>query len=280
MNSAGGLAFERPLSQPLNISTRLNVQTGDNALIAGFIATGSAAKKVLIRGIGPSLANSGVPGALQDPTLEVRASNGVLIATNDNWKIDDQTQKSQQAVIQATGAPPNDDRESALMLELAPGAFTAIERGKNGTTGVGLVEVYDLNQGADAKLANISTRGFVSGGDSVMIGGFIIGAGNGAARVIVRAIGPSLTGAGVANALPDPSLELHDGNGAIVASNDNWKTAQRAEIEATSIPPTNDLEASIVVTLPSGNYTAIVAGQNSSTGVALVEAYNLRTPLL
>lgn len=282
VSSASGLAFERPLSQPLNISTRLNIQTGDNVLIAGFIASGTVAKKLLVRGIGPSLTNSGVPGALQDPTLEVRASNGVLIATNDNWKIDDKTLQSQQSAVQATGAPPTDDRESALALELelAPGAYTAIERGKRNTTGVGLVEVYDLNQTADSKLANISTRGFVAGGDSVMIGGFIIGAGNGASKVIVRAIGPSLAAAGITNPLPDPFLEIHNGNGALLVSNDNWKTTQQAEIEASGVPPTNDLEASIVTTLPIGNYTAIVSGQNNSTGVALVEAYNLRTPLL
>jgi sugar lactone lactonase YvrE len=274
------LAFEPPLSQPLNISTRVNVQTGDNALIGGFIATGSAPKKLMVRAIGPSLSNFGIPGTLQDTTLEVRAANGSLIASNDNWKINEQTNQSQQAVIQATGLAPSDDRESAVIVDVAPAAFTAIVRGKNNTTGVGLVEIYDLNQTADSRLANISSRALVETGSNVMIGGFIVGSGNGAARVVARAIGPSLTGLGITNALADPTLELRDGNGAIVEVNDDWKLSNHfdagQEVITAGLAPTNDRESAVLVTLPNGNYTVIVAGYNGATGVGLVEIYNLR----
>jgi hypothetical protein len=142
------------------------------------------------------------------------------------------------------------------------------------------VEFYDLAQGANSKLANISTRGFVDTGDNAMIGGFIVGggSGDGTTRVIVRALGPSIP---VAGALGDPTLELRNSSGTLVDSNDNWKTrpdgsSQQAAIEATTIPPTNDLESALVATLVPGNYTAIVRGKNDTTGVALVEAYNIQ----
>jgi hypothetical protein len=276
------------LSQPLNISTRLNVQTVDNVLIAGFIATGTVGKKVLVRGIGPSLPTFDMPGPLQDPVLELHGPDGTLMASNDNWKINDETHQSQEALILATGLPPADDRESALLLELPPNGFTAILRGKNDTTGVGLMEIYDLNHTADALLANISSRGFLdTGSNGAMIAGFIIGAGNGAAKVLVRGLGPSLAALGIANYLANPNVEVRDINGATVAANDDWKSSpggtglsQQAEIESTGAPPSNDLESALVVTLPVGNYTAIVAGPNpgsaNSTGVAVVEVYNLR----
>jgi hypothetical protein len=268
------------LSQALNISTRVKVQAGDNALIGGFIATGTAPKKLMVRAIGPSLSNFGVPGTLQDTTLEVRASNGTLLASNDNWKINDQTNQSQQAAIQATGLAPSDDHEAALMLELAPGAFTAVVRGKNNTTGVGLVEIYDLNQTADSRLANISTRAFVETGDNVMIGGFIVGSGNGAAKVVVRAIGPSLSALGISNALEDPNLQLRDANGGVVESNDDWQLSNHfdagQEVATAGLAPTHQRESAMLVTLPNGNYTAIVAGYNGGTGVGVVEVYNLR----
>jgi hypothetical protein len=187
---------------------------------------------------------------------------------------------SAELEIEATTIAPTNDLESAILVTLSPGAYTAILAGKNGGTGVGLVEVYDLAQGANSQLANISTRGFVDTGDNVMIGGFIVGGGSplGTTRVIVRALGPSVP---VAGALSDPTLELRDGSGTLVASNDNWKTrpdgsSQQAEIEATTIPPTNDLESALVQTLPPGNYTAIVRGANNTTGVGLVEVYNLQ----
>lgn len=206
---------------------------------------------------------------------------GTTLATNDNWKTKP-AGTSQQAEVAATTIAPTNDLESAIVRTLSPGAYTAVLAGKNAGTGVGLVEVYDLASGAKSELANISTRGFVDTGANVMIGGLIIGGGaGGGARVIVRALGPSLAGAGVPGALPDPTLELHDGNGAILATNDNWKInyqtslSQEAEVRATTLPPTNDLEAAIVTTLAPGPYTAIVRGRNNTTGVALVETYNL-----
>jgi WD40 repeat protein len=260
----------------LNISTRMRVLTGEQVLIAGFIITGTDPKKVIIRGIGPSLKGVGI--TLSDPTLELHQGSTTL-ATNDNWKINDQTGQSQQAEIEATTIPPKNDLESAIVMTLSPGAYTAILAGKNGGTGVGLVEVYDLDQAANSKLANISTRGFVDTDNNVMIGGLIIGNGSGGtAKVIVRALGPSVP---VAGALADPTLELHNGSGTTIATNDNWKkrpdgSSQQAEIEATTIPPPNDLESALVATLAPGNYTAIVRGKNNTTGVGLVEVYNLQ----
>jgi hypothetical protein len=210
--------------------------------------------------------------------LELHQGSTTL-ATNDNWKVNDQTGKSQQAEIEATTIPPKNDLESAIVMTLSPGAYTAILAGKNGGTGVGLVEVYDLDQAANSKLANISTRGFVDTDNNVMIGGLIVGNGSGGtANVIVRALGPSVP---VAGALADPTLELHNGSGTIIATNDNWKkrpdgSSQQAEIEATTIPPTKDFESALVATLAPGNYTAIVRGKNNTTGVGLVEVYNLQ----
>jgi hypothetical protein len=252
-----------------NISTRLNVGTGDNVLIGGFIITGPASKKVIIRGMGPSLSQFGVPNVLADPTLELHNSTGQVIAGDNNWR------DTQQSEIQGTELAPTNDLEAALVITLAPGGYTAIVRGVNNTTGVGLVEIYDLDSGVGSKLANISTRGLVTTGDNVMIGGAII-IGNTSASVLVRAIGPSLTNFGVPNALQDPVLELHDGNGAVLATNDNWRDTQQAEIQATGLAPTNDLESAILRTLSPGAYTATVRGAGNSTGVALVEAYQLQ----
>lgn len=262
-------------AQPLNISTRMRVLTGDKVLIGGFIITGTEPKKVIVRGIGPSLASAGLQGVLADPVLELHQGSST-IATNDNWK-------EHQAEVEATTIPPSHDLESAIVATLGPGTYTAILADKNNSPGVGLVEVYDLTAGANAKLANISTRGFVDTGDNVMIGGFIVGNGSvgGFAKIIVRAIGPSLTSAGVPGALQDTTLELFDSNGNSVARNDDWKlrsdgTSQQAEIEATTIPPKDAHESAIVSTLAPGNYTAVVRGKNNATGVALVEAYNLQ----
>ncbi|MGZ5553658.1 MAG: hypothetical protein ACXWHF_08465, partial [Chthoniobacterales bacterium] len=265
-----------PGSQLLNISTRLRVQTDDNVLIGGFILTGSVPKKVIIRAIGPSLGNFGIAGALSDPVLELRDGAGALLKSNDNWKIDDENQQSQEASIVATTIPPSNDLESAIIATLPPQqGFTAIVRGQGDTTGIAVIEVYDLNSTDDAILANISSRGFVDTGNNVMIGGFIVGGGAGSGKVIVRAIGPSLIPYGIGNALSDPTLELHDGNGNTVATNDNWKEGDQAAVQATGIPPSNDLESAIVATLPAGGYTAIVAGKNGGTGVGLVEVYYL-----
>ena len=216
-------------------------------------------------------------GALADPTLELHDSTGALIGQNDDWR---KTQtggvitEDQFFDIFATGIPPTSDAESAIIATLDPGAYTAIIAGANSTTGVGLAEVYDLGPAAAAaKLANISTRGFVQTGDNVMIGGFIIG--NQTSQVLVRGIGPSLTPFGVSGALGDPTLELHDSNGALLASNDNWQSDQEAEIAATGLQPNDDMESAILRTLAPGAYTAILRGVSDATGVGLVEAYNL-----
>jgi hypothetical protein len=262
------LLFLAAPSGVVNISTRLLVGTDENVLIGGFIITGNTPKVVIIRAIGPS---TGLPGALQDPTLELHNSaNNVVF--NDNWR------DTQEQLIIDTGIPPTDDRESAIVIALDPGNYTAIVAGKNGATGIGLVEVYDLGTASldtsgNAKLAQISTRGFVETGDNVMIGGFIIR--GEATRVIVRAIGPSLTQFGIANALADPTLELRDGSGTLLFSNDNWRSTQEQEIIDTGVPPTNDLESAIVATLNPGAYTAIVRGTGDNTGVALAEVYSL-----
>lgn len=261
-----GLAVEPARGKSINIATRLNVQTGENVLIGGFIITGTGGKSVVIRGIGPSLAAAGVQGALQDPILELHYPGG-FFNTNDNWK---DTQASQ---LQATNLAPTDDRESAFTYNLPPGNYTVVMKGKNNSTGIGLIEVYDIDQ-SSGKLANISTRGQVGNEASVMIGGFILGA-NGA-RVIVRGIGPSLGNAGIAGALSDPQLSLRNADGAEIAVNNNWKDTQSAEIQATGVAPSNDLESAIVATLPNGNYTAILQGVGGATGVGLVEVYNLQ----
>jgi hypothetical protein len=218
---------------------------------------------------------------MADPTLELHQGSTAL-ASNDNWKTRPDG-SSQQAEIEATGIPPPDDLDSALVATLNPGAYTTILAGKDGGTGVGLVEVYDLAPASNSQVANISTRGFVDTGDNVMIGGFIVGGGSigGSAHVLARALGPSLSNLGVSGALQDPILELHDESGSIVAMNDNWKissdgSSQQAEIEATTIPPTNDLESAILSTLAPGSYTAIVRGVGNTTGVGLVEVYHLQ----
>lgn len=250
----------------LNIATRLRVLTGENVLIGGFIITGTDPKKVIIRGIGPSL--TGVGAALPDPTLELKRGD-TTIASNDNWK-------ENQAEVEATMIPPANNLEAAIVVTLDPGLYTTILADKNGVPGVAVVEVYDLAQTANSRLANISTRGFVDTGANVMIGGIIIGGNGSGGRVLVRAIGPSLGAAGVAGALQDPTLELRDANGDLVAANDNWQESQQGEIEATTIPPTNPAESAIVATLTAGNYTAIVRGKGNSSGVGVVEAYNIR----
>jgi FG-GAP-like repeat/Putative Ig domain len=277
------LEFLRASSGAVNISTRLLVGTGDNVLIGGFIIQGNAPEGVIIRAIGPSLSAFGITGALQDPTLELKDANGLTLFSNDNWR-DTQEQLIIDAGNLDAGDPPGslaptDDRESAIVVGLDPGNYTAIVAGKNGAPGIALVEVYDLGTAAmdaagSARLANISTRGFVDTGDSVIIGGFIIKqAPATSTRVVIRAIGPSLA---VSGALGDPTLELHDGNGALIASNDNWRSDQEAEIIATTIPPTNDLESAIVRDLTVGSYTAIVRGTDNTIGVALVEVYALQ----
>jgi hypothetical protein len=253
----------------VNISTRLLVQTGAKVGIGGFIITGTDAKKVLIRGLGPTLTSFGVPNALQDPVLELHDGSGAVVISNDDWKIPQETD------IAATGLAPPDDHESGILLTLQSGSYTVIESGKNGTSGVGLIELYDLDAVANAHLSNISTRGVVQSGANVMIGGFIVSGANGSVNLIVRALGPSLAGFGVPNPLPDPRLGLYDANGTLIMSNDNWKDSQQAAIQNSGFQPPNNLDSAILVTLSTGNYTAIVSGKNGATGVGLVEVYRL-----
>jgi hypothetical protein len=256
-----------PAAQALNLSTRMRVQTGDNVGIGGFIITGSAPKHVLLRAIGPSLTQFGIPDALADPRMELNGP-GTFI-TNDNWRED----QAQEAAILATGIPPSNDLESAIDATLAPGAYTAIVSGTGNTSGVALVEAYDLSQAVSGKLANISTRAFVSTGTDIVIAGFILGGNSGADRIVVRGIGPSLSSSGVPDALANPTLQLCDGNGAVVVANNDWQDnlAQAAELTAAGLAPTHNLEAAIIATLPPGLYTALLAGLNNGTGVGLVE---------
>jgi hypothetical protein len=238
-------------------------------LIGGFIVTGSQPKQVLIRGIGPSL---GLTGQLANPTLELRDSSGALLDQNDDWK----NSPNKQAIIDSMLAPTQ-DLESAILATLPANSqsYTAILRGVNNTTGIGVVEIYDLDRSVDSKLANISTRGFVQTGDSVLIAGTIV-LGQGSQRVIIRAIGPSLN---IAGKLADPTLELVNANGVPLAFNDNWRTGgQEAEIIQTTVPPTNDFESAIVYFLPGNgaSYTAIVRGAGGTSGIAVVEVYALQ----
>ena len=275
-----------PISTLGNVSTRAFVQTGDNVVIGGFIVQGSQTKKVIVRAIGPELTQYGIPNALENPTLELHDSTGALIASNNNWWttiIGGIITSNQVAAIQASGYASGDGRESTMIVNLPPGNYTAIVRGVTNTTGVALVEMYDLSPAPDSILGNISTRSFVQTGDAVMIGGFIV-QGTQSRRVIIRAIGPELTQYGVPDVLADPTLELHDGTGALIASNDNWMTTiiggiitanQVSDIQNSGHAPGDASESAIIATLSPGSYTAIVRGVNNTMGVALAEVYDL-----
>lgn len=259
-----------PISKALNIATRVFVDVGERVSIVGFVVVGDVSKRVLIRGIGPSLAGSGVPGPLADPILTLLDNGGTVVRANDNW------QDSQAAEIAATGIPPQSALESAIIATLPSGNFTAILAGRDNTTGNGLVEVYDLESGSNSTLANLSTRGFVGTSDNVMIGSVIIGTGD-SPIMIFRAIGPSLAGPGIIiNPLLDPIMELHDSNGNSIGFNDNWRDTQMQAISAAQLAPIDERESAVVAPfLTPGNYTAVVRGKNDTTGVALVEAYRV-----
>ena len=241
-------------------------------MIGGFIITGAAPKKVILRGIGPSLGNLGLGDVLADPVLALHGSQGLLVS-NDNWK------DGQRSQIEGTPFQPGDDRESVIMATLPPAAYTAILSGQNQTTGVALVELYDDDgQASDSALANISTRGFVRTGENVMIGGFILGSASGNMNVVIRGIGPSLSQAGLSNVLADPTLELHDGNGALLISNDNWMDdpVSAAQLTASGLAPQAPTESAIFASLLPGAYTAILAGKNGGVGIGLVGLSHLR----
>ena len=263
----GGSVTPTPTpAQALNLSTRMHVFPGENVGIGGFIITGSVPVRVLIRAIGPSLTAAGVPDALADPRLDLQ---GALGGSNDNWR------ETQEAEIIATGIAPTNDLESAMIRTLPAGAYTAIVSGVGETSGVALVEVYDLDHSSDAKLANISPRAFVNTGDNIVIAGFILGNNAGQDRVVLRGIGPSLIG--ITNPLADPSLELRNSNGVLELSNNDWQddSAMAAQLTELGLAPTNPLESGIYAELAPGTYTALLSGRNASIGTGVVEIYDL-----
>ena len=283
--AGSGTVSAGPLSTLGNISTRAFVQTGDDVMIGGFIVQGTERKRVIIRALGPELTQYGVPDVLVNPTLKLHDATGAVIASNDNWIttiIGGIITSNQVTDIRNSGYAPTDQRESAIVADLPPGNYTAIVRGVSNGTGVALAEVYDLNPQPDSSLRNISTRSFVRTGDNVMIGGLML-AGNETKKVIIRALGPELGPYGVHSPLADPTLELYDDHGDLIASNNNWQHTiiggiitrdQVTDIRNSGYAPSNELESAIVATLPPGNYTAIVRGVNNTTGVALVEVYD------
>jgi cyclophilin family peptidyl-prolyl cis-trans isomerase len=263
----------------VNISTRMQVGTGDNVLIGGFIVRGtssSSTKRLLVRGIGPSLSSNGVANPLADPIIELHDSSGAVLATNDNW----QTSYATTNAIKDTGIPPSSSLEAALVATVpattSGSAYTVVLKGVSDGTGVGLVEIYDLDYGPGSTALNISTRGNVDTGENVMIGGFFIG-GNNSNKIFVRGIGPSLTAQGVSGALADPQLELRNPQGTLLDSNDDWQSSpHKSDIQATGIPPSNAKEAALYDVLAPGAYTAILRGGGPTpTGVGLVEIYQL-----
>jgi hypothetical protein len=247
------------------------VGSGNNVAVGGFIITGTTPKKVVIRGLGPSLTEKGISNVLADPTLDLRNSAMSSVFTNDNWR------DAQQSQIEGTALQPTDDLEAMIVVTLDPGAYTAILAGKNGGTGVGLIEIYAADATNTSELANISTRGLVRTGENVMIGGFILGGDAQNTGMVIRGLGPSLTAFGISNALVDPTLEVHDENGAPVVANDNWADdpVSVGELTTRLVAPTSSLEAAIYTTLSPGMYTAILAGKNGEVGVGLVEIYNV-----
>jgi hypothetical protein len=255
-------------AQVLNLSTRMRVAPGDNALIGGFIIRGSEQKRIVLRGIGPSL---NVPGKLDDPMIELHDSTGAVIASNDDWKSDQQN-------VQQTGLAPTNDRESAIVITLDPNQYTVVMRGKNNGSGIGVVEMYDISLAANGRFANVSSRGPVGTGDNILIGGFFAGPQTAAVTgVVFRAIGPSLTNFGVPGALQDPTIELHNSDGTTIATNDDWQSDQKADIMAVGLAPSDSRESAILLrNFEPGPYTAIVRGKNNSTGVGLVEIYDVQ----
>jgi hypothetical protein len=253
-----------------NISTRLQVGTGTDVLIGGFIIQGTLPKRVLVRGIGPSLAKVGLTGVLANPSIELHDQTGGIVALNDDWQTSDL-----RVDLIGSGLAPSDPSEAALIALLNPGSYTAVLQGSGGSTGIGLVEIYDLDGGTRSTLANIATRGKVQGGDQVMIGGFIVLGDNGATKVILRAIGPSLGAAGVAGALTDPILEVYDGNGNPVSQNDDWQSgADASSIQSLGLAPSDSRESAVSMQNPlQGSYTAVLKGKNGGVGVGLIEAY-------
>ena len=239
---------------------------GDNVMIGGFIIEGDAKKDVVFRALGPSLRDLGVKKVLTDPSLELYDSSGTLIHQNDNWT-------TLPLGTVPPGLEPSYAAESVIVTNLAPGSYTAILRSVNGAEGNALCELYDLVPG-NSSVRNISTRGEAGSGDDVMIGGFIVG-GVAPAKVMIRAIGPSLSAFGVSGVLPDPVLDLHDKDGSLIYQNDNWNGEQGTQIASSGLAPSDTHESAIIATLSPGAYTAIVRDAAGGQGVALVEVYAL-----
>lgn len=252
-----------------NISTRARVGRAESVEIGGFIITGNAPKKVIVRALGPSLRSNGLieSNVLVNPSLELHHASGAVIAHNDDWR-------EAQEEITASGIPPAENAEAAIVSTLAPGRYTAVVQGSDGGEGIALVEVYDLDVASDSKLANISTRGSVEVSDGVMIAGFIL-QGSESSTMALRALGPSLASSGVISPLSDPTLTLYDQSGSIVAANDDWRETQGAELAALGLGSTSDSDSGLIATLPPGAYTAVVGGANGGTGVGLVELYHV-----
>jgi hypothetical protein len=246
------------------------VGTGDAIALNAFIVTGPGPKEVIARGLGPSLAQSGVLGVLADPALDLRSSDGALIATNDNWRDD----PAQEALIKASGLPPPNDLEAAMVVTLNPGSYTVVLRGVNNTTGRGLSELYDLSSGSPSSLSGVGTRASVLTGEDILVSGIVMQQGG---NILVRVLGPSMAAAGVANVLANPTLALRDVNGMLLIANNDWQdnAAQRAAIIASGLAPVNSLESAIVATLPPGIYTALAEGLNKGTGIGYVQFYRL-----
>lgn len=257
----------------VNLSTRARVLTGQNVLIAGMYISGTVSKKIVIRGIGPSLSNYGISGAMADPTIELRNSAGTLLASNDNWQ-----QSTQYQEIQSSGFAPSNYYESAIIATLAPGSYTTTLQGVGGTTGVGVVEVYDL-QPANSKLVNLSSRAYVDTGDNAVFAGLYVSTGSPSdltARLAIRGIGPTLGNYGLSNTLQDPTLELRNASGTLIASNNNWQDSQASEIQSAGMAPGNYYESVIIRLLSPGSYTAILRGYNNTVGTGSIEIYRLQ----
>ena len=251
----------------LNVSTRVFVQDGDSVGIGGFIVGGADAKKVVLRGLGPSLAQSGIADPLSDPRLKLFDSAGNLLAVNEGWT-------SQHDELVATGLAPVHERDSAMVVTLTPGAYTVVLESSSQSPGTGLFELYDLAP-LNSEAKNLSTRGRAGPGDHSMVAGFVIG-GDQASKVIVRAIGPSLAANGVSDPLLDPVLEVHAADGSLIFSNDNWRSSEEELIVASGLSPSHDKEAAIIATLNPGSYTAILRGTGNTVGNALVEVFRLQ----
>jgi hypothetical protein len=264
---------QTPTSEIIQLSTRMRVDVGDRVAIGGFIITGTVPKQVILRGIGPTLANSGITDALADPVLELHGPGSFSTITNDNWR------DTQQQQIQAAGLSPSNNLEPAIWATLSPGAYTTVLRGTNNTTGTALVEIYDLTPAAGSKLGNLSTRAFIGADQNIAIAGLMVSSGD-PDQIVVRGLGPSLAST-VSNTLANPALELRNNNGSLLVSNNDWQDipVQAQQISAAGLGLSNNLESAVLAILPPGRYTALLFGSDNGTGNGIVEVYDLGATL-